>query len=150
MALRHRFAIGPDIGQDHHLAAGAEGPDFGLLKRAESGAKGDLLIVVEDLVRKHQHRVTAERGTQFSGESRRRWGGAIDAVHLAGEKVMACGDLHFSPQTFGRLFGGEAARLFRQSRQTIIAERGDRREIAMGDPFGAIIFCDVIIHVAER
>ena len=77
MALSHRFAIGPDIGQDHHLAAGAEGPDFGLLKRAESGAKGDLLIVVEDLVRKHQNRVTAERGTQFRGEGRRWRGSAI-------------------------------------------------------------------------
>ena len=112
MALRHRFAIGANIGQDHHLAAGAKGPDLGLLKRAKGGAKGDLLVVVEDLVRKHQNRVMAERGTQFGGESRRRHGGAVDAVHLAGEKIMARGDLHFSPPNFwsitrrrGRPFG---------------------------------------------
>jgi hypothetical protein len=43
---RDNRAVRADIGEDDHLATGTEGTDFGLLKRAKTLTKGNLLRVV--------------------------------------------------------------------------------------------------------
>jgi hypothetical protein len=67
---RDDAALGIEIGEVNEIGSGSESPDLGDLQRSEAARIGELDVVGDLLVPKHQQRVFLEGGTQLGVQFR--------------------------------------------------------------------------------